>query len=123
MIYDYSFRNRLILCKEETFIISLKFKTGNEKPKTVPQKHKTQDTPKLSCLQYSTVVEHTCLAYTALHVYSQHTHACMRMCAQTHRNATSIPLYLHHLRNPPHWTAAGTPSYLGKNIFHFTSSL
>lgn len=63
------------------------------------------------------MVEHTCLAYTALHVYSP-AHTCMHAHVHANRNATSIPLYLHPLRNPPHWTPAGISSYLGKSLLH-----
>lgn len=84
MIYDYSFRNRLILCKEETFIISLKFKTGNEKPKTVPQKHETQDTHRNSAV-YNTAPWSSTLVWHIQHSMftPQHTHAACA-CARKH---------------------------------------
>lgn len=119
MIYDYSFRNRLILCKEETFIISLKFKTGNEKPKTVPQKHKTQDTPKLSCLQYSTVVEHTCLAYTALHVYSP-AHTCMHAHVRANTQECNIhPSLPASPKKPTSLDSSRNPKLSGQKYFPF----
>lgn len=82
MIYDFSFRTRLILCKEETFIISVKIKTGNEKHTLFRRcmKHRTHTDTQQFAIQrcgrahLSGIFSTSCLLPST----HMHAHACVR---------------------------------------------